>query len=172
MPRAPASSPQARPAAEAGTVAPFTFRRWNVPASTGRGAVRGADAIMWWDNRQAVADIVDIRLERFAELRSVPVSRRRRRRDGGDRLSGVSSTARLAVVPARHSLVITRGLNGPSWQVATRPACRSRRAARPPHASVSKTLGRSARRRAADHQKCAFAVSLSAHVKTTNGAAR
>ena len=39
--------------------------------------------------------------ERFTKLRSVSVPRRRRRRDRSDRLSGVSSTARLAIVPAQ-----------------------------------------------------------------------
>jgi hypothetical protein len=38
-----------------------------------------------------------------------------------------------------------------------------------PHASVSKTLGDLLGDEPPDHQKCAFAVTLAAHVKTTNG---
>ena len=68
-----------------------------------------------------------------------------------------------------HSLVITRGLNGPSWQVANPGSAEVGEPPAGPHASVSKTLGDLLGDEPPDHQKCAFAVNLSAHVKTTNG---
>jgi hypothetical protein len=57
-----ALKPSGAPGGEAGTVAPFTFRRWNVPASTDPLPFAALTHLFWWDNRAAVADIVDIRL--------------------------------------------------------------------------------------------------------------
>ena len=68
-----------------------------------------------------------------------------------------------------HSLVITRGLNGPSWQVANPPGAEVGEGGLP-HTSVPKTLGDLLGDEPIGHQKCAFAVNLHSHVKTTNGA--
>ena len=68
-----------------------------------------------------------------------------------------------------HSLILTRGLNGPSWQVANTPGLEVGEAG-PPQASVSKTLADLLAATPVPLKKCAFAVNLQAHVKTTNGA--
>jgi len=93
--------PLAAPAAEAGVGAGFTFRRWNVPASTIAVPFAALTHMMWWDNRQAVADIVDIQLKRRGELGAVPVPRGWDRRQRRDPLPGLSSATRHALLPAR-----------------------------------------------------------------------
>lgn len=161
--------PAAAPGGEAGTVAPFTFRRWNVPASTDPVPFAALTHLFWWDNRAAVADIVDIRLN------GSPSSDQCQFLEGDPGATVEIGYRAYHPQPGspsflhNHSLVITRGLNGPSWQVAN-PG--SAEVGEPPagaHPSVSKTLGDLLGDEPPDHQKCAFAVSLSAHVKTTNG---
>jgi hypothetical protein len=161
--------PAAAPGAEPGTVAPFTFRRWNVPASTVAVPFAALTHMMWWDNRHAVADIVDIRLGGTAsddecQFLEGP--------DGETVEIGYRAYHPQPGTPSflhYHSLVITRGLNGPSWQVAN-PSGAEVGEGGPPHASVAKTLGDLLGDEPPGHQKCAFAVNLSAYVKTTNGA--
>lgn len=68
-----------------------------------------------------------------------------------------------------HRVVITRGLNGPSWQVANPGSAEVGEPPALPHTSVAKTLGDLLGDEPGEHQKCAFAVNLVAHVKTTNG---
>jgi hypothetical protein len=165
--------PNTAPAAEAGTPAAFTFRRWNVPASTVAVPFAALTHMMWWDNRKAVADIIDIRLN------GTPSSEQCQFLE-----SGAGATVEIGYrayhpqpgTPSflhTHSLIITRGLNGPSWQVANPPEAEVGEGLAglpppppPPHTSVPKTL--------ADlldtHQKCAFAVNLQSNVKTTDGA--
>jgi hypothetical protein len=161
--------PAAAPAAEAGTVAGFTFRRWNVPASTVAVPFAALTHMMWWDNREAEADIVDIRLN------GAPSSDQCQFLEGG--LAATVEIGYRAYHPQPgtpsflhyHSLVITRGLNGPSWQVANRPGDEVGEGG-PPHTSIAKTLADLLGDEPPGHQKCAFAVNLQAHVKTTNGA--
>jgi hypothetical protein len=162
--------PASAPGGEAGTVAPFTFRRWNVPASTVAVPFAALTHMMWWDNRPAVADIVDIRLN------GTPSSAECQFLEGG--AGATVSIGYHAYHPQpgtpsflhNHSLVITRGLNGPSWQVANPPGAEVGEPPAGPHASVSKTLGDLLGDEPPGHQKCAFAVNLHAHVKTTTGA--
>lgn len=161
--------PSTAPAAEAGTAAPFTYRRWNVPASTNPVPFAALTHMMWWDNRAAVADIVDIRLN------GSPSSDQCQFLEGGAGATVQIGYRAYHPQPGspsflhNHSLVITRGLNGPSWQVANPGGAEVGEPPAPVHASVSKTLGDLLGDEPAGHQKCAFAVRLSAHVKTTNG---
>jgi len=161
--------PSAAPAAETGVVAPFTFRRWNVPASTVAVPFAALTHMMWFDNRHAVADIVDIRLN------GTPSSDQCQFLEGGPGATVEIGYRAYHPQPGTpsflhfHSLVITRGLNGPSWQVANPPGAEVGEGG-PPHASVAKTLADLLGDEPPGHQKCAFAVDLTAHVKTTNGA--
>ena len=161
--------PASAPAGETGTVAPFTFRKWNVPASTAPVPFAALTHLMWWDNRAAVADIVDIRLN------GSPSSEQCQFLEGGAGATveiGYRAYHPQPGTPSflhNHSLVITRGLNGPSWQVANPASAEVGEPPALPHASVAKTLGDLLGDEPAGHQKCAFAVNLAAHVKTTNG---
>ena len=161
--------PAAAPPAEAGAVAPFTFRRWNVPASTVAVPFAALTHMMWWDNREAVADIVDIRLN------GTPSSDQCQFLEGDPSATVQIGYRAYHPQPGTpsflhfHSLVITRGLNGPSWQVANPPGAEVGEGG-PPHVSVAKTLADLLGDEPPGHQKCAFAVNLTAHVKTTNGA--
>jgi hypothetical protein len=161
--------PAAAPSTEAGTVAPFTFRRWDSPASTVPVSFAGLTHMFWWDNRPAVARIADIRLNgatsseqcQFLEASAGAVVQ-----------IGYRAYHPQPGTPSflhRHSLRIRRGLGGPSWQVANLPPDEVGETG-PPHTSVPRTLGDLLGDRPAGHQKCAFAVNLHAHVKTTNGA--
>ena len=161
--------PLAAPAAEAGVGAGFTFRRWNVPASTVAVPFAALTHMMWWDNRQAVADIVDIRLD------GAPSSAQCQFLEGGPGATVEIGYRAYHPQPGTpsflhvHSLILTRGLNGPSWEVANTPGLEVGEAG-PPQASVSKTLADLLGDEPVGQQKCAFAVNLQAHVKTTNGA--
>jgi hypothetical protein len=161
--------PLAAPGAEAGTAAGFTFRLWNVPASTVAVPFAALTHMMWWDNRHAVADIVDIRLN------GSPSSDQCQFLEGGPSATVEIGYRAYHPQPGTpsflhfHSLVITRGLNGPSWQVANPPGAEVGEGG-PPHASVAKTLADLLGDEPPGHQKCAFAVNLHSHVKTTNGA--
>ncbi len=161
--------PATAPGPEAGTPAPFTFRRWNVPASTISVPFAALTHMMWWDNRNAVADIVDIRLDGSPSsaqcqfLEGIP---------GATVQIGYRAYHPQPGTPSflhNHSLVLTRGLNGPSWQVANPPGAEVGEGG-PPHTSVAKTLADLLGDEPPGHQKCAFAVNLRSHVKTTNGA--
>jgi hypothetical protein len=164
--------PASAPAGEAGTVpaSPFTFRRWNVPASTVAVPFAALTHMMWWDNRHAEADIVDIRLN------GSPSSDQCQFLEGGAGATveiGYRAYHPQPGTPSflhNHSLVITRGLNGPSWQVANPPPAEVGEPPNGVHTSVAKTLGDLLGDEPPGHQKCAFAVNLVAHVKTTNGA--
>ena len=161
--------PLAAPAAEAGVGAGFTFRRWNVPASTVAVPFAALTQMMWWDNRQAVADIVDIRLD------GAPSSAQCQFLEGGPGATVEIGYRAYHPQPGTpsflhvHSLILTRGLNGPSWEVANTPGLEVGEVG-PPQASVSKTLADLLGDEPVGQQKCAFAVNLQAHVKTTNGA--
>ncbi len=161
--------PGAAPAAEAGTVAPFTFRRWNVPASTVAVPFAALTHMMWWDNRHAVATLVDIRLD------TAPSSAECQFLKGDPDATVEIGYRAYHPQPGTpsflhyHSLVITRGLNGPSWQVANLPGDEVGEGGAP-HTSVSKTLNDLLGDEPPGQQKCAFAVNLHSHVKTTNGA--
>ncbi len=161
--------PTGAPAAETGTVAPFTFRRWNVPASTDPVPFAALTHILWWDNRSALADIVDIRLN------GLPSSEQCQFLSGGAAATVQIGYRAYHPQPGspsflhNHSLVIARGLNGPSWQVANPGSAEVGEPPAGPHTSVSKTLGDLLGDEPLGHQKCAFAVRLSAYVKTTNG---
>jgi hypothetical protein len=124
--------------------------------------------MMWWDNRHAVAQIVDIRLN------GIPSNEQCQFLEGGP-----GSTVEIGYrayhpqpgTPSflhNHSLTIKRGLNGPSFAVANPPSAEVGEGG-PPHTSVSKTLADLLGDLPAGNQKCAFAVNLHAHVKTTNG---
>ncbi|MGH2720992.1 MAG: hypothetical protein ACRDJO_05245 [Actinomycetota bacterium] len=164
--------PAAAPAGEAGTVAGFTFRRWNVPASTDAVPFAALTHMMWWDNRRAEADIVDI------ELNGNPSAAECQFLEGGPAATvqiGYRAYHPQPGTPSflhNHSLTLTRGLNGPSWQVANPPGEEVGEGG-PPHNSVSKTLGELLGPVGPHwpdaHDKCAFAVNLVARVKTTNG---
>ena len=162
--------PATAPGSEAGTVAPFTFRRWNVPASTDPVPFAALTHLLWWDNRPAVADIVNIQLNGAASSDQCQFLE-------GD-LNATVAIGYRAYHPQpgtpsflyRHSLVITRGLNGPAWQVANPGSAEVGEPPSGPHASQAKTLGALLGDEPPGHQKCAFAARLSAHVKTTNGA--
>ena len=128
--------PAAAPAAEAGTSAPFTFRRWNVPASTVAVPFAALTHMMWWDNRRRWPISLTSGSNGSPSSDAVPVPRGWARRDGGDRLSRVSSAAGHAVVPARPQPGHHARPERPSWQVANppgaevgegRPAARERR---------------------------------------------
>lgn len=159
--------PGSAPAGEAGVVAPFTFRRWNVPASTASVPFAALTHMMWWDNRPAVADIVDLRL-----LNGPPSDDQCQFLSAG--ASGEVTVGYRAYHPQpgtpsflhNHSLVITRGLNGPSFPVANTGGLEVGEPPAGVHTSVPKSLGELL---LPDHRKCAFAVRLEAHVKTTNG---
>lgn len=161
--------PTGAPATEAGNAAGFTFRRWNVPASTVAVPFSALTHMLWWDNRHAVADIVDIRLNAAASSDQCQFL------EGGPGATvqiGYRAFHPQPGVPSflhNHSLVITRGLNGPSWQVANPPEAEVGEGG-PAHPSVAKTLFELLGDEPVGHQKCAFAVNLNAHVKTTNGA--
>jgi hypothetical protein len=161
--------PATAPAAEAGTVAPFTFRRWNVPASTVAVPFAALTHMMWWDNRKAVADIIDIRLDGTASSDQCQFL------EGGPGATVEIGYRAYHPQPGTpsflhfHSLIITRGLNGPSWQVANPPGAEVGEGG-PPHASIAKTLADLLGDEPPGQQKCAFAVNLHSHVKTTNGA--
>jgi len=161
--------PAAAPIGETGAVAPFTFRRWNVPASTVAVPFAALTHMMWWDNRNAVADIVDIRLN------GSPSAEQCQFLEGGPGATVEIGYRAYHPQPGTpsflhvHSLIITRGLNGPSWQVANPPGAEVGEGG-PPHTSVPKTLGDLLGDEPPGHQKCAFAVNLHSHVKTTNGA--
>jgi len=158
--------PAAAPAAEAGTVAPFSFRRWNLPASTVAVPFAALTHMMWWDNRRAEADIVDIRLggvpsEEECQFLEGPA--------GAGVEIGYRAYHPQPGTPSflhDHSLVITRGLNGGSFQVANLPGDEVGEPPAGVHTSVAKSLAQLLD----GHAKCAFAVELEAHVKTTNGA--
>ena len=162
--------PASAPAAEAGVAAPFTFRRWNVPASTVSVPFAALTHMLWWDNRAAVAEIVDIRLNGSASSAQCQFL------EGGAGATVEIGYRAYHPQPGspsflhNHSLVITRGLNGPSWQVANPPSAEVGEPPAAAHASVSKTLGDLLGDEPAGQQKCAFALNLAAHVKTTNGA--
>jgi hypothetical protein len=125
--------------------------------------------MMWWDNRHAVATLVDIRLN------GSPSSAQCQFLEGGPGATVEIGYRAYHPQPGTpsflhfHSLVITRGLNGPSWQVANLPGDEVGEGG-PPHPSVAKTLNDLLGDEPPGHQKCAFAVNLHAHVKTTNGA--
>jgi hypothetical protein len=161
--------PAAAPGPEAGTVASFTFRRWNVPSSTVAVPFAALTHLMWWDNRNAVADIVDIRLS------GTPSSDQCQFLEGGPGATVEIGYRAYHPQPGTpsflhfHSLILTRGLNGPSWQVANLPGDEVGEGG-PPHTSVAKTLAELLGDEPPGQQKCAFAVILRSHVKTTNGA--
>jgi hypothetical protein len=161
--------PAAAPAAEAGTVAPFTFRRWNIPASTVAVPFAALTHMMWWDNRKAVAKIEDIRLNGIASSTQCQFLK-----------GNASATVEIGYrayhpqpgTPSflhKHELVITRGLNGPSGSVANPPGAEVGEGVSP-QASLPETLSDLLGDEPAGQQRCAFAVNLEAHVKTTNGA--
>lgn len=158
--------PNGAPAAEAGTPAAFTFRRWNVPASTDPVPFAALTHLMWWDNRAAVADIVDLRLNGVASDDECQFL--------ADDASGLVTIGYRAYHPQpgtpsflhNHSLRITRGLNGPFWDVPNTAPLEVGEPPAPANTSVPKSLGELL---LPGHTKCAFAVRLEAHVKTTNG---
>jgi hypothetical protein len=161
--------PAGAPPAEAGTAAGFTFRRWNVPATTIPVPFAALTHMFWWDNRPAAADIVDIRLDgdissdQCQFLEGGP---------GANVRIGYRAFHPQPGTPSflhNHSLVITRGLNGPSWQVANPPQAEVGEGG-PPHTSVPRSLDDLLGDEPSGQQRCAFAVNLRAHVKTTNGA--
>lgn len=162
--------PASAPGGEAGTVAAFTFRHWNVPASTVAVPFAALTHMMWWDNRRAEAVIVDTRLN------GSPSSEQCQFLEGGAGATvqiGYRAYHPQPGTPSflhNHSLVITRGLNGPSWQVANPPVAEVGEPPAGPHTSVSKTLGDLLAGEPHGHQKCAFAINLYGYVKTTNGA--
>lgn len=161
--------PAAAPAAEAGNVAPFTFRRWGVPASTTPVPFAALTHMLWWDNRRAEADIVDIRLN------GAPSAAECQFLEGGPGATVTIGYRAYHPQPGTpsflyyHSLVLTRGLNGPSWQIANLPKDEVGEGGAP-HTSVVKTLADLLGDEPPGDQKCAFAVRLTAHVKTTDGA--
>lgn len=158
--------PAGAPAAEAGVAAPFTFRRWNVPASTNPVPFAALTHLMWWDNRAAVADIIDLRLNGVASDDECQFLT--------DDAGGLVTIGYRAYHPQpgtpsflhNHSLRITRGLNGPFWDVPNTAALEVGEPPAPVHSSIPKSLGELL---LPGHTKCAFAVRLEAHVKTTNG---
>lgn len=164
--------PLAAPAGEAGAAANFSFRRWQQPtgpAATVDVPFAALTHMFWWDNRPAVADIEDIRLN------GTPSSDQCQFLESGP--SATVSIGYRAYHPQpgqpsflhNHSLTITRGLNGPSWEVANAPGDEVGEGG-PPHASLTLTLDEMLGDEPVGHQKCAFAVRLHANVKTTNGA--
>jgi hypothetical protein len=157
--------PNTAPAVEAGAPADFTFRRWNVPASTVAVPFAALTHMMWWDNRNAIADIVDIRLNGTSSSEQCQFL------EGGAGATVEIGYRAYHPQPGTpsflhiHSLVITRRLNGPSWQVANPPGAEVGEGGLP-HTSLPKPLAELLD----SEQKCAFAVNLHSHVKTTNGA--
>jgi hypothetical protein len=161
--------PLAAPAAEAGVGAAFTFRRWNVPASTIPVPFAALTHMMWWNNQAAVADIVNIQMNGApsdAQCQFLEANAAATVGIGYRAYHPQPGTPSFLHV---HSLVITRGLNGPSWQVANLPGDEVGEGG-PPHTSITKTLGELLAGEPEGQQKCAFAVNLHSHVKTTNGA--
>ncbi len=156
----------------AGTDKPFTFRRWVSPGTTTPVAYAALTHMLWWDNRKAKAEIVDIRKNGAASSAQCQFL-------VGAALDTVSVGYRAyhlkpdAVQPGfilRHSLTLRRGLAGPSWNIAMDTGVNvGGPGAVPPHQSQAKTFADLLAPPPAGLTKCAFSLVLDVVTKTTNG---
>lgn len=160
-----ASGQRIRPngSAGAGIDAAFTFRRWYQPEGpTAEVPFAGLTHLFWWDNRKAVADIVDLRKGGVASPAQCQF------------LSGIDTTDFSVGYRAyhpnpkfllNHSLWWKRGLNGDSGFIIS--GSPDNIGAPPAPVGESPTTDFSVMLGA--NIKCSFAVTLDANVKTTNG---
>jgi hypothetical protein len=152
-----------------GTVRPFRFGLWRIPAGPPDNVPYSAlTHLLWWDNRAAVAAIEAIRLN------SAPSSAMCQFLEGpaGSTVSfdirAYHPNAGSPLFLLDHGLSVVKGLSGPG---TTFIGNAFGEVGEPPSAaftSPTKTLGDLL----GTDVKCAFAVNLSARVKTTNGAGR
>ena len=152
-----------------GTERPFRFGLWRIPAGPPDNVPFSAlTHLLWWDNRAAVAEIEAIRLGMAAS----PATCQFLTGPGSSAVSfdirAYHPNAGTPLFLMDHSLSVRKGLNGP---ITTVIANAFGEVGEPPggaQTSPSRTLNQLL---GAD-LKCAFAVTLSARVKTTNGAGR
>jgi hypothetical protein len=143
-----------------GLDAPFTFRRWYQPTGpTADVPFAALTHMFWWDNRQAIAEIVDLRHNGSPSMQECQFL------EGPD--SDTFSVGYKAYHPEpmfllNHSLWWQRGLGGPTgYLVASDPNNVGPALGVSPAASFSTMLG--------SEPKCSFALNLYVNVKTTNG---
>lgn len=156
----------------AGTDKAFTFRRWTAPGTTFAVPFAALTHMLWWDNRRATAEIVDIRKNgspssaecQFlagAALDTVTV---------GYRAFHPKPDTTPPGFVLRHSLTLRRGLGGPSWSIEQDTGVNvGGPGAVPPHQSQAKTFGELLAPPDDPLTKCAFSLVLHVVTKTTNG---
>lgn len=157
-----AAGQRLRPAGSggAGVDAAFTYRRWYQPTGpTAEVPFAALTHMLWWDNRKAVADIVDLRHNGAASDEQCQFMEG----PGSDTFSvGYVAYHPEPMFLLNHSLWWRRGLNGPTgYLVNSSPF------------NVGPALGVSPAETFANmldaEQKCSFTLNLYANVKTTNG---
>jgi hypothetical protein len=143
-----------------GIDADFTYRRWYQPIGpTAEVPFAALTHILWWDNRKAIADIIDLRQN------GNPSAEECQFMEGPD--SDTFSVGYKAYHPEpmfllNHSLWWRRGLGGPTgYLVNSDPNNIGPLPGVSPVASFASMLG--------SEQKCSFALNLYVNVKTTNG---
>lgn len=159
-------------ASGAGADKQFTFRRWLAPGSTTSVPFAALTHMLWWDNRKAVAQIVDIRKNGVASTSECQFLVGY----GGETVSvGYRAYHPKVDVPQpgfilRHSLSLRRGLGGPSWNIADDHGLNvGGPGGAPPHLSLSKTFAELLAPPDDPITKCAFSLVLHTVSKTTNG---
>lgn len=144
----------------AGVDAPFTFRRWfQAVGPTANVPFAALTHMFWWDNRKAIAEIVDLRHNgnpsvTECQFLSGP---------GSDTFSvGYMAYHPEPMFLLNHSLWWKRGLGGPTgYLVSADPNNVGPGLGVSPAASFSSMLD--------GEQKCSFSLNLYVNVKTTNG---
>ncbi|HLA97122.1 MAG TPA: hypothetical protein VJL34_01620 [Anaerolineales bacterium] len=157
-----ASGQRIRPtgAGGAGVDAAFTFRRWYQPVGpTAEVPYAALTHMFWWDNRQAITQILDLRMN------GAPSAAQCQFMEGPG--STTFSVGYKAYHPEpmfllNHSLWWRRGLGGPTgYLVNTSPDNAGPALTVSPTDTFSDMLGLETR--------CSFTLNLYANVKTTNG---
>lgn len=162
--------PATADASEPGTTAGFAFKRWTGFGTTVDVPFAALTHMMWWDNRRAYAAIEDIRLDGVASNQQCQFL------EGGAGAKVAVGYRAYHPQPGQpsfllnHSLTIRRGLNGPTWPVANTSEKEVGEGTPSGHPSLALTLNTMLGDEPSGAQRCAFAVTLTARVKTTNGA--
>ena len=156
----------------AGTEKPFTFRRWSAPGSTNPVPFAALTHMLWWDNRKAVAEIVDIRKGAVASSDQCQflTGKPWQKVSVGYRAFHPKPDAVQPGFVLSHTLKLRRGLAGPSWNIENDTGVNvGGPGAVPAHVSQTKTFAELLAPPPAGLTKCAFSVVLDVVTKTTNG---
>lgn len=153
----------------AGTERPFRFGLWRVPAGPPDNVPFSAlTHLLWWDNRPAVAAIEAIRLGATASPATCQFLTGAPDAAVSFDIRAYHPNAGSPLFLMDHSLSVRKGLNGPITSFISNAFGEVGEPPAGAQTSPSRTLGQLL----GTDVKCAFAVTLSARVKTTNGAGR